>query len=98
MLLITAETYSKFLNPQDRGTRTIFGDGAAATLVRGDDSVAEFHRALDRSIRVRYGRSRGSQPDCASGWFAGLVRLSPPRLLLTRAGASHRRLSLHERP
>ncbi len=41
VLLITAETYSKFLYPQDRGTRTIFGDGAAATLVRGDDSVAE---------------------------------------------------------
>ena len=33
MLLITAETYSKYLCPDDRSTRTIFGDGAAATLV-----------------------------------------------------------------
>ncbi len=34
-LLITAETYSKFIHPQDKGVRTIFGDGASATLVRG---------------------------------------------------------------
>lgn len=32
-LLITAETYSKFINPRDRSVRTIFSDGAAATLV-----------------------------------------------------------------
>lgn len=36
VLLITAETYSKFLHPQDKGNRTIFGDGAAATLVSTD--------------------------------------------------------------
>lgn len=33
VLLITAETYSKFIHPRDRSTRTIFGDAAAATLV-----------------------------------------------------------------
>jgi 3-oxoacyl-[acyl-carrier-protein] synthase-3 len=33
ILLITAETYSKFLHAGDRSVRTIFGDGAAATLV-----------------------------------------------------------------
>lgn len=37
VLLITAETYSKHIHPQDKSTRTIFGDGGAATLV----SVAE---------------------------------------------------------
>jgi len=31
--LVTAETYSKYINSHDRSTRTIFGDGAAATLV-----------------------------------------------------------------
>jgi 3-oxoacyl-[acyl-carrier-protein] synthase-3 len=36
VLLLTAETYSKFLSPRDRGSRTIFGDAAAATLIRGD--------------------------------------------------------------
>jgi 3-oxoacyl-[acyl-carrier-protein] synthase-3 len=34
VLLVTAETYSKFLSSGDRGTRTLFGDGAAATIVR----------------------------------------------------------------
>jgi 3-oxoacyl-[acyl-carrier-protein] synthase-3 len=33
VLLITAETYSKYIHPTDRSLRTIFGDGAAATLV-----------------------------------------------------------------
>jgi 3-oxoacyl-[acyl-carrier-protein] synthase-3 len=38
VLLLTAETYSKFLNPQDRSVRTIFGDAAAATLVSAVDT------------------------------------------------------------
>jgi 3-oxoacyl-[acyl-carrier-protein] synthase-3 len=33
VLLITAETYSKYIDPEDRSLRTIFGDGAAATLI-----------------------------------------------------------------
>jgi 3-oxoacyl-[acyl-carrier-protein] synthase-3 len=33
VLLITAETYSKYIGPDDRSLRTIFGDGAAATLI-----------------------------------------------------------------
>jgi 3-oxoacyl-[acyl-carrier-protein] synthase-3 len=37
VLLITAETYSKFLDDQDRTCRTVFGDAAAATLVCGAD-------------------------------------------------------------
>lgn len=36
VLLITADTYSKFLNPGDKSVKTIFGDGAAATLISGD--------------------------------------------------------------
>ena len=35
VLLLTAETYSKHLHPQDKGVKTLFGDGAAATLVSG---------------------------------------------------------------
>ena len=38
VLLITAETYSKFLNQRDRSVRTIFGDGAAATLIQSIES------------------------------------------------------------
>lgn len=37
VLLITAETYSKYLRPEDLAVRTIFGDGAAATLVEAVD-------------------------------------------------------------
>jgi 3-oxoacyl-[acyl-carrier-protein] synthase-3 len=32
-LLITSETYSKLIDPSDRSLRTIFSDGAAATLI-----------------------------------------------------------------
>ena len=42
VLLITAETYSKFMNPRDKSVRTIFGDAGAATLIQGvDESTAE---------------------------------------------------------
>lgn len=33
ILLLTSETYTKYLHPLDKGNRTIFGDGASATLV-----------------------------------------------------------------
>ncbi len=35
VLLLTAETYSKYLDPEDRTTRPIFGDGAAAVWISG---------------------------------------------------------------
>jgi 3-oxoacyl-[acyl-carrier-protein] synthase-3 len=38
VLLITSETYSKYIHPTDRSLRTIFGDGAAATLVEAADA------------------------------------------------------------
>jgi 3-oxoacyl-[acyl-carrier-protein] synthase-3 len=43
VLVITADTYTKFINPRDRASRVIFGDGAAATLVSG---VAADHDLL----------------------------------------------------
>ena len=38
VLLLTAETYSKFMHPDDRSTRSIFGDAAAATLISDVDA------------------------------------------------------------
>ena len=38
VLLITAETYTKFIHPQDKSVRTIFGDAGAATLVAARNS------------------------------------------------------------
>ena len=51
VLLITAETYSKYIDPTDRSLRTIFGDGAAATLVEASDepSLGSFVFGTDGS-------------------------------------------------
>lgn len=38
VLLITAETYSKFIHPRDRSVRTLFGDAASATLIQRDEN------------------------------------------------------------
>ncbi len=38
LLLLTAETYSKFLDPSDRSVRTIFGDAAAATVLSSKEA------------------------------------------------------------
>jgi 3-oxoacyl-[acyl-carrier-protein] synthase-3 len=40
VLLLTAETYSKFLHPRDRSVRTIFGDAASATLLTAEEAAA----------------------------------------------------------
>ena len=50
VLLITAETYSKHINPLDKSTRTIFGDGAAATLIgHGGMEIGSFDLGTDGS-------------------------------------------------
>ena len=36
VLLLTGETYSKFIHPKDKGNRTIFGDAGSASLISGD--------------------------------------------------------------
>lgn len=40
ILLITADTYSKYLEPTDKASRTIFGDGSAATLIRAREKAS----------------------------------------------------------
>lgn len=44
ILLVTAETYSKYLHPSDRSNRAIFGDAATATLISFSDkeSIGDF--------------------------------------------------------
>ena len=51
ILLITAETYSKYIDEDDRSLRTIFGDAAAATLVQTSDlpSLIAFQFGTDGS-------------------------------------------------
>jgi 3-oxoacyl-[acyl-carrier-protein] synthase-3 len=51
VLLVTADTYTKFIHPQDRSVRTLFGDAAAATLVGAvtseEDQIGPFVYGTD---------------------------------------------------
>jgi 3-oxoacyl-[acyl-carrier-protein] synthase III len=38
VLLLTADTYSKYIHDRDKSVRTLFGDGAAATLISASES------------------------------------------------------------
>lgn len=51
VLLLTAETYNKYLHPQDKSNRSIFGDGAAACLIstEGFAEIGEFSLGTDGS-------------------------------------------------
>lgn len=37
ILLVTADTYSKYIHPEDRSTSVLFGDGAAVTIISKRD-------------------------------------------------------------
>jgi 3-oxoacyl-[acyl-carrier-protein] synthase-3 len=49
ILLLTAETYSKHLHPQDKTNRILFGDAASATLIsnEGFAAIEEFSLGTD---------------------------------------------------
>lgn len=51
VLLLTAETYNKYLHPSDKSNRSIFGDGAAACLIstEGFAEIGEFALGTDGS-------------------------------------------------
>ena len=51
VLLVTAETYSKYLHPNDRSNRAIFGDAATATLISYSEKecLGEFLLGTDGS-------------------------------------------------
>lgn len=64
VLLVTAETYSKYVHPKDRSNRAIFGDAAAATLIvfSEEENIGEFLFGTDGSgydkLIVKNGCSR----------------------------------------
>lgn len=51
VLLLTGETYNKYLHSRDKGNRTIFGDGASATVIstNGFAEIGEFSLGTDGS-------------------------------------------------
>lgn len=64
VLMLTAETYNKYLHSSDKSNRSIFGDGAAACLISTDGfaEIGEFSLGTDGSgadkLIVRTGASR----------------------------------------
>lgn len=51
VLLLTSETYTKYISPRDKGNRTIFGDGASASLIstEGFAEICDFSLGTDGS-------------------------------------------------
>lgn len=49
VLLLTGETYNKYLHPKDKGDRTILGDAAIATVIgtSGFAQIGEFCLGTD---------------------------------------------------
>lgn len=68
VLLLTAETYNKYLHPSDKSNRSIFGDGAAACLIstEGFAEIGEFSLGTDGSgannLIVKTGAARQKEP------------------------------------
>lgn len=68
VLLLTGETYSKYMHERDKSNRTIFGDGAAATLVstEGIAEIGEFVIGTDgegaENLIVKTGGARQPLP------------------------------------
>lgn len=64
ILLLTSDTICKYLDPEDKSTRTIFGDAATATLIstEGLALIDQFHLGTDgsgaESLIVKNGASR----------------------------------------
>lgn len=64
VLLLTAETYNKYLHPSDKSNRSIFGDAAAACLISSDGfaEIGEFVLGTDgrgaNHLIVKTGASR----------------------------------------
>lgn len=67
ILLLTAETYNKYLHNRDKGNKTIFGDGASATIVstEGFAEIGEFVLGTNGSgaegLIVKTGASRDKE-------------------------------------
>ena len=85
VLLLTAETYSKFLHPEDRGVRTIFGDAASASLVaasaEGPDAIGPFVYGTDgRGAEKLIVRTGGMRQPCKSGDKADFLFMDGPEI------------------
>jgi 3-oxoacyl-[acyl-carrier-protein] synthase-3 len=95
ILLITAETYSKYIHREDRSLRTIFGDGAAASLIEAVDAptLRAFRYGTDGSgadtLMVPKGGARppehAHQPRHRKRWDSDLYMDGPSLMNFTVA-------------
>lgn len=95
VLLITAETYSKYIDSADRSLRTIFGDGAAATLIEAKEepTLEAFQFGTDGSgadtLLVTRGGARPEQdahkPRHRQRWKSDLYMDGPSLISFTVA-------------
>ncbi len=93
ILLITAETYSKYIDKADRSLRTIFGDAAAATLIDASPtpSLAGFQYGTDGrgadTLLVQEGGARqlkdAIQPRHRQRWDSKLYMDGPELISFT---------------
>jgi len=96
VLLITAETYSKYIAEDDRSLRTIFSDAAAATLIDASDEItlSAFQYGTDGSgadtLLVTSGGARPEQnahrPRHRKRWDSALY-MDGPSLMNFTVGA-----------
>ncbi len=70
LLLLTGDTYSKFIHPADRSVRTIFGDAGTATLLNGsrkEESIGPFVVGTDgrgaNNLIVKTGGMRNARTE-----------------------------------
>lgn len=93
VLLITSETYSKYIHPADRSLRTIFGDGAAATILDAADapSLGSFVFGTDgrgaNALMVTQGGARPAEtalrPNKRKRWPSSLYMDGPELVRFT---------------
>ena len=81
ILLVTAETYSKFIHKKDRTNRSIFGDAAAATLISysEQDNIGDFiytvitkdGKQVANKVRVERGLTYKGETEILQGLNSG---------------------------
>jgi len=88
VLLLTAETYSKYIHQKDKGNRTIFGDAATATFIstEGFAELKEFSLGTDgkgaRNLIVETGGLRYAEAKNLITWDEGGNPVSPDHLYM----------------
>lgn len=75
VLLVTSDTYTKHIAPNDKGNRAIFGDGATATIIEqcAEEHIGEFALGTDgagaKNLIVKNGLMRAPKDQTANDFL-----------------------------